>query len=103
MTVIKQKYYSKDANGNAVALGDLVASSWAYGSGRVSVIGTIRKITTTGLMEIDIEEEHGKHRTPMVQKFHPKHTTLLAPEAGIDKYRASLVEFKKKQTSKEGK
>lgn len=101
--VIKDKYYTKDVNGDEIALGDLVASSFSYGDKRIPVQGKVRRVTNTGLMEIEVEANPRNPGVHSTKKFHPEHTTLLAKETQIDKYRASLVDCNKTKTTTKGK
>lgn len=101
--IIKDKYYTKDVNGNTVALGDLVSSSFSYGDKRIPVQGIVRRVTNTGLMEIEVEANPRNPGVHSTKKFHPEHTVLLSPEAQIDKYRASLVDCNQKNTTTKGK
>lgn len=99
----KDKYYTKDVNGQQIALGDLVASSFSYGDKRIPVQGIVWRVTNSGLMGIEVEANPGNPGVHSTKKFHPEHTTLLARETEIDKYRASLVDCNQTTTTMKGK
>lgn len=102
----KGKYYSRDAYGTTVGLGDLVASSFSYGDRRIPVKGIITKVTNAGFMELDVEINPVKKSNPSVgstKKYHPEHTILIVHEDQIDKHRSSLVEWNKNINLEESK